>query len=933
MTDAQQLVLSFAIQQIPSLIEINEDIILQLVDTFSVFNPLTEAEKKEVKKELHARLEIKMDRGNCVKSSDHIPWYYTAKKDINDVYWDRYRKYLYKNMNFSPDVVNALDSATDEMMDMIGNPNQEAPFSRKGLVIGDVQSGKTSTYTALINKAADSGYRIVILLTGTIEKLRRQTQGRLDEGFIGLDSTAFIRDNKDSVLLGVGEINPSISGWAITSTSSDFNTNTAKQLNGRLHDISVPVLFVLKKNKSVLEKLEQWLSIYNVYGSDKKVHMPMLLIDDEADNASVNTKKEEDDPTAINKSIRKLLKLFIKSSYVGFTATPFANIFINPDTEDEMLDDDLFPRDFIYSLNPPSNYVGARGIFPSDGKYHYMLKCNDDCMNDIPIKHKKYFIMGSMPYSMEEAIASFFITNAIRDLRGHTNKHRSMLINVSIYIDVQKNIANTVENYVREFQREIKNYYLTGEKALDHNSFSFLKEVYEKHFEPLKNLEFPNEDMTYTWDKIQSVLYPAVASIVVKYVNGGNAPKNLNYDEHEEDGLRIIAVGGYSLSRGLTLEGLCTSYFYRNSKMYDTLMQMGRWFGYRSGYESLCQVWLTDEAVNWYDYISEASDELRNEVKRMFDAGLTPKDFGLAVRSDINTLLVTAVNKMRTAKNYIMNITLNGKVIETPYLISKKETLKENFDLTELWLQELQESGHNFSELDDLAIKHNQILGVPKDLIVKYLSHYKGHPYNMEFNTADLVSLISNNDDGTLDNWDIAIATGNGNDKEEYFSNIKGFKSVARSFAFNDSAHAIQMSGSKSRLGTISYAKTGLLKNQVKEIEELERKSWATGAAKKTFSQDTYFRSGIKRNPILVIYPVSLKVESKDKNGDIIIDSRKKEFIENISFPCIGLSVGIPRVNGKVPQQYQYKINMVKYKELLGVSGDYDYPEIDDSID
>lgn len=930
MTNAQQLVISLSMQQIASIKEVTEDQIVKFVNVFSTFNPLSEIEKNEVIKELHTRLSIKMDRGTYVKDTNHIPWYYTAKKNINPVFWDRYQTYLYKKMNFNSDIINALDSSTDEMMDMIGNPKQLESFSRKGLVIGDVQSGKTSTYTALINKAADSGYRIVILLTGTIEKLRRQTQGRLDEGFVGLDSTAFIRD-KDAIRLGVGEIDPSISGWAITSTSSDFNTSTASKLNGRLASISDPILFVLKKNKSVLEKLEQWLSLYNVNDVDKKVHMPMLLIDDEADNASVNTKKAEDDPTAINKSIRKLLKLFVKSSYVGFTATPFANIFINPDTEDEMLLDDLFPRDFIYSLNPPSNYVGARGIFPANGKYHHMLRYNDDCAANIPIKHKKDFIMGTMPSSMKEAIASFFITNAIRDLRGQTTKHRSMLINVSIYIDVQKSIASTVENYVRELQREIKNYYLTGEKALEHDSFAFLKEVYDNHFKPLKQLNFPNEDMLFTWDEIQAILYPAIASIVVRYVNGGNAPKNLNYDEHEEEGLRLIAVGGYSLSRGLTLEGLSTSYFYRNSKMYDTLMQMGRWFGYRSGYESLCQVWLTEEAANWYDYISEASDELRNEVKRMFDSGLTPKDFGLAVRSDKNALLVTAVNKMRTAENYIMNVSLNGTMVETPYLVAKNDTIKKNFELTDLWLKELRENGYTYTAREDLAIKHLQILSVPKSYIIKYLNHYKSHPHNMEFNTNDLVSFINNNDDGTLDTWDIGIATGSGDSTVESLFDIQDFKTVARSFAFKDSANTIQMSGSNSRLGTTTFAKTGLTRDQVFKIEENEKKFWDPGTTKKAFSQDIYFKSGIIRNPLLVIYPVSLKTTSKNKNGDIIIDSQKKEFVDGIALPCIGLSIGIPKINGKSPQPYQYKINMIKYRELLGVSDDYQ--EIDDSID
>ena len=248
---------------------------------------------------------------------------------------------------------------------------QANSFLYRGLCIGDVQSGKTSTYIGLINKAADAHYRVIILLTGTIEKLRRQTQQRIDEGFIGLDSYAFTLE-KDNVQVGVGAIDPNTSGWAVTSTTSDFNAATAKKIVGQLNNISAPVILVLKKNKSVLEKLERWLRFYNANKTTKKIDLPMLLIDDEADNASVNTKKD-DEVTAINKGIRKLLVLFEKANYVGFTATPYANIFIDPDTEKEMLDHDLFPRDFIYALEAPSNYIGARSIFGENAPYAYML--------------------------------------------------------------------------------------------------------------------------------------------------------------------------------------------------------------------------------------------------------------------------------------------------------------------------------------------------------------------------------------------------------------------------------------------------------------------------------------------------------------------------------------------------------------------------------
>ena len=548
---------------------VTEDTLSELVKVYSRIHPLSEDELKEVMAELQSRLAVRMDRGAYVKEKNHVSWYYAAKSSIEPHFWSRYSTYLYKNAGFNSEVINAMDAATDEMMDLLSDPKEKAAFQRRGLVIGDVQSGKTSTYLALMNKAADAGYHVIILLTGTIEKLRRQTQGRTDEGFVGLDSTAFNK-NKDNVFVGVGNIDRSIAGWAVTSTTSDFNTSTATKISGKLSSINSPVVFVLKKNKHVLEKIEGWLRLFNRDPATGFIESPLLMIDDEADNASVSTKPGED-PTTINKNIRKILKLFSKASYVGFTATPFANIFIDPDSTQEMLGDDLFPRDFIYALEAPTNYIGAASIFPNEGKYHFMINDNSDCEQYVPVKHKKDHIPGTIPLSLRRAVAAFIITNAIRDLRGQKTKHRTMMVNISVYVDVQKKIADQLDSYMREMQREIRNYYMMKDAALQYSSFALLKDIYDQFYSRCE----------FDWKTIQKALWEAIAPIVVRYVNGGNAAKNLNYDENEELGLRIIAVGGYSLSRGLTLEGLSTSYFYRNTKMYDTLMQMGRWFGYR----------------------------------------------------------------------------------------------------------------------------------------------------------------------------------------------------------------------------------------------------------------------------------------------------------------------------------------------------------------
>lgn len=908
-------------------IPITEEWIIMMVNSYEMQGKLlgtpvlTDAEKEEVITTLHASLFVRIDRGHCLKEKDHTPWYMAAKAELPSNFWDRYRIYLQKEKHWNKDTVNELDKTTDEIMDLLGNPDSANSFLYRGLCIGDVQSGKTSTYIGLINKAADAHYRVIILLTGTIEKLRRQTQQRIDEGFIGLDSYAFTLE-KDSVQVGVGSIDPNTSGWAVTSTTSDFNAATAKKIVGQLSNINAPVIFVLKKNKSVLEKLEHWLRFYNANKTTKKIDLPMLLIDDEADNASVNTKKD-DEVTAINKGIRKLLVLFEKANYVGFTATPYANIFIDPDTEQEMLEHDLFPRDFIYALEAPSNYIGARSIFGNDAPYGYMLESNDDCESVLPLKHKKEDVLTYMPKSMEEAITAFFICNAVRDLRGDTKSHRTMMINISRFIAVQNQITRVVDSYVRDAKREIRNYYLTGVEALQYDIFKLMKQVYEKYFAGFASDPEYSDLKHFTWEQIQEAMYPAISRIEVRTINGGNAPKNLDYENYEKKpndiGLRLIAVGGLSLSRGLTLEGLSTSYFYRNSSMYDTLMQMGRWFGYRGKYRDLCKIWMPDESMAWYSYISMATDKLRAEVRRMQNDNMTPTDFGLAVRSDIQGLLVTARNKMRTAKDYETVVNFSGEVVETRYVYSSKEILQRNYEETELFLNDLATSYSVHRNDPDSGLKSYQYLNVAKEKIVDFLSVYSAHTLNIDFSITELLSMFSEDDQQIFDYWDVLIASGLSTTPAIEFANLM-LPPVKRNFAYRKDTKSLQMSGKNSRLGSKDLAKGGLTKATVAKME-------ADKEDGKSFNEEFYFNTGMKRNPLMVIYPVKLAPKETDSEYET-----KKKIADSIDFPIVGVSIGIPRISGKKREVIKYKINKQKWLELFGADDVEDFDEVDETI-
>jgi hypothetical protein len=341
------VITSLTVDRVPTENEIFE--LATALRSISIYS-VSDSEFDQVIKRLHEALTLDMGIGNCIVDK-HDPWLLAKKATIEPYYWDRYKTNLIKE-GWGPKVVGSLDKVTDEILDLLGDPSGSDGWPRRGLVMGDVQSGKTSNYTGLICKAADAGYKLVILLTGTLESLRKQTQERLDAGFVGLDSSGVVSSrNRQRREIGVGLISGARSAGVFTSTVGDFKADVVNQLGFKLKDYREPVLLVVKKNRRIIDNLTEWLINFNASVSGK-INLPLLLIDDEADNASINTNKTK--ITAINGGIRTLLNVFPRSSYVGFTATPFANVFIDPETTTEMEGDDLFPRDFIYTLDADS---------------------------------------------------------------------------------------------------------------------------------------------------------------------------------------------------------------------------------------------------------------------------------------------------------------------------------------------------------------------------------------------------------------------------------------------------------------------------------------------------------------------------------------------------------------------------------------------------
>jgi len=697
----------------------------------------------QITKRLEARFDISMGVGNLLSAEGYTPWLDEARKDIEWYYWERYKRLL-PDKKFNRKVINVLDIDTNKILDHLENPLKKGSWKRKGLCVGHVQSGKTANYLGVICKAADAGYKVIIVMAGLLNALRNQTQERIDEGFVGFDSSQQLEATTlEEKLTGVGKFyDPS--NWhspvPLTTNSQDFDRKIATQLRAQISQFNEPVIFVLKKNVSILKNLIDWLKSNN----SELNRFPMLLIDDEADHASVNTNREDLDPTATNSRIRELLSLFEQSSYLGYTATPFANIFIDPENDDDMLKDDLFPRDFIISLDTPSNYVGASRIFEESGDLDIVREVND-YEDAIPLNHKKDEFPPFLPESLHEAVRTFILVKAIRNLRGQENSHNSMLINISRFTDIQSNVKWQIHEYLTELRDAVKNHYaLPEEKALSSSSIRSLKKTWDKEFSGTE----------FIWRDIQAELRAAVSPIRVIEVNGSKNSEPLDYNKHDyPNGRSVIAIGGLSLSRGLTLEGLTVSYFLRNSIMYDTLMQMGRWFGYRTNFDDICRVYMTAEANSWYAHISRVTDELREEFSRMEKAKMTPRDFGLCVRNHPESLIVTARNKMRTAKQVLRQINLYGRLVETAVLIKSNDVLEKNRNVVRTLLDSAKAEGV-YKEFNASHL----FLKVSVDHIKKFLDDFINHPASQNTENRPLIDYLKLlYEQDNIKSWDVVL--------------------------------------------------------------------------------------------------------------------------------------------------------------------------------
>jgi len=750
-------------------------------------------------RELETRFNIWIGQERTlVGNDDHRAWL-TAERKQDWRYWSRYRQHVAADL--APSSVDAMDRATDRVLGLLEDPSREGAWDRRGLVVGHVQSGKTGNYTGLICKAADAGYQLIIVLAGLHKNLRSQTQMRLDEGFLGYE-TMPPREAQRRPLnpVGVGLVDQTLRPNYVTNRSDNGDFSRAVANNMGINPGGPPLLFVVKKNSRVLRNLLDWVN-WAANGRDPETGrplvrgVPLLVIDDEADHASVDTREQifdengnpdpDHDPTAINSCVRQLLRAFEKSAYVGYTATPFANIFIHERGATAEEGEDLFPRSFIINLSAPSNYVGPARVFGLEP-----LDDNNDPIDPLPLtrlvtdhadslgmderngwmppRHRNGHVplnngADELPPSLREAIRAFILTCAARRVRGHTRSHNSMLVHVTRFTNVQRAVRNQVEAELTSIRRRLQR----GDGSAPSRLVDELRTLWERDFAPTSEAVREAVDdptlVPVSWSGVEANLANTAHDIHIREING-TAGDILEYERHQDTGFNVIAIGGDKLSRGLTLEGLSVSYFLRASRMYDTLMQMGRWFGYRPGYLDLCRLYTTPDLEEWFQHIAEASEELRREFDHMVAVGGTPRDYGLRVRSH-PVLMVTSRVKMRHGTT--LQLSFDSDTPETVVFHRDETIIRDNLRATELLVSQLGAPNETPVIRDRSTGQHqwdstHLWRSVRPEPILAFLAGYATHPSAVRVNPRLLTQYIERQvGRGELVDWSVVLF-GNG---------------------------------------------------------------------------------------------------------------------------------------------------------------------------
>lgn len=919
--------------QEPADVEMQLDQLLTLV-------PHLAADRKSILDATLASIVTSVGRAETlVDDSEDVSWL-TPDTSKEWVHWQWLDAYLKAEIRRPAQVMKELDNSTNEVINLLGNPRRDGIWDIRGLVVGHVQSGKTQHYTALTAKALDAGFKLVIVLSGIHENLRQQTQERVEEMIIGKDSRASFAhsglrlwsNNRMQYRIPGDPVESLSEIHTMTSMAGDYGA----AVNAVFHVTpgETPVILVVKKNVSILKNLLKWAaSIAN--GS--AVSVPTLVIDDEADHSSINTAKldPETNPTTINTLIRKLLWRCDRVAFVGYTATPYGNIFMDhrlvekrsgrvlEDLGDDRLPDiafqadvgaDLFPKSFITNLQAPTNYIGPEIVFghPGDENLGIPRRASlpmhvdvDDADSWLPPRHNKAFIVSpELPNSLRRALKSFLLSVAARIVLGPEKEHMSMLIHVSRFIDVQEQVTKHVENELAGLIERLRH---GPDPESDWADLEKVwKTVFVSQFEAFAT--HPSQQIVKPvlpyWDAVRAQVFEAFNRITFQNINS-TTKANLDY-KGTPKGLIVAAVGGDRLSRGLTLEGLSISYFLRGAKAFDTLMQMGRWFGYRPGYAHLCRVYAPQSILQSFRTIALATEELRREFSRMVFLGKRPTEYGLRVREPRADLLVTAMNKMRRGET--MRVHFAESLVSS--LDIPMDANAKNFEAFRKFVRLLESDYGKPNASSKMASKeagsyHTRWEGVAADAVVSFLASYRASLNvcfeEMQGGLSGIANFVRSMDaKGELTSWTVALI-GNSTLKKDFAIDGKPYKPVYRN---------IDKEKAKTRKNRFVFQGMAMGQDEAIDlsVEELrlanDRHRKSSGKMSKA---DCYRLERPKERGLLLLYPVIPRVAKGD--------GEEKERISG-KLRVIGVAVSFPSSISDTGQDYVCNPRMIE--ELFG---------------
>ena len=811
--------------------------------------------------------------------------------------WQLYKKHL-KSGDFSEEAIENIEESCVKILKQLSKDTVESgPI--KGLVVGNVQSGKTANMAGLMAMAADWGWNMFIVLSGTIENLRKQTQNRL-----------------------YGDLNHA---GNLVWTQFDHLSKKKSPIGQRLCDLQLqpdsPMRYmtVCLKLKSRLNDLIDWIEA----DTQNIQNLKVLVIDDEADQAGINTGDvySDDDRKTINRLILNLVHCRDKNAendktntykshyqamnYISYTATPYSNCL------NEMGDQTLYPKNFIHTLSVSRSYFGPQRIFGlPDADNEERL----NIVNIVPEKDVDTIIdtqkndTGIIPQSLKEAICWFIISAAIMRYYGY-KKPVSMLIHTSQKQDHHENVSNAVQAWIEKSKSKIvdlcENVYVEQKQKL---TISLLRRAYPEYEHPDNEIwEYPPYE----------ILIPYIEELVgeispirmdeegeLKYIKGIHiCIDNCGKNGVDEDGMHMrlaypdknsanapdystafIIVGGNTLSRGLTLEGLVSTFFLRSVKQADTLMQMGRWFGYRKHYELLPRIWMTTDCVDKFEYLTDVDSDLRDQIYQMMVAGMSPADFNLALLMSpkVSWMALTSKNKMQMAE--AAGVDFSGMDTQLTVYTRDTSVLKNNIDVANRFLA-LIGSPRKSENAEAFVWENIQFTEIKKNL---FDAGFKVAETSKAFQQIDLLEewIEAQTEKGEMTTWNVLMCGVNADklDESKKWTLDSGI-SVGK---INRSCKSD--SGDHFNIGVLSGKK-----DYVADITEdmIGAENWKKMRTTKKMSteyKDYRNLAHVEKIPLLLLYMI-------DKNSQP--QPGKNRTPLNVEEDLIGITMVIPGIRGK----------------------------------